>query len=70
MEYKGDNANELTSFSPFPSPFPSFLSGVLLWRLECVGLTTKQPRLTYFQDRGHWSSGHRGAPSILPGTRR
>lgn len=40
------------------------------WGVCCVCVTTKQLELTYFQDRGHWSFGHRGAQSSLPRTHR
>ena len=75
-EGDGGNVSEtvlldrLLSLPSIPSPVPSLLSRVWVSGLESVGLTPKQPKLTYFRDRGHWSSDRRGALSILPRTRR
>ena len=75
-EGDGGNVSEtvlmdrLLSLPSVPSPFPSLLSRVWVSGLESVGATPKQPKLTYFRDRGHWSSDRRGALSILPRTRR
>lgn len=62
--------DRLLSLPSIPSPFPSFLSRVWVSGVESVGLTPKQPKLTYFRDRGHWSSDRRVALSILPRTHR
>ena len=64
-----------TDFFLFPPPFFFLFLGFALRGGVCVfnhqaAQTYILPRLTYFQDRGRWSFGHRGAPAILPRIRR
>jgi hypothetical protein len=65
-----ERTSGLTSFPPY-LPLPAFVPffGFGL-RFKHMYSTTKQLKLTYFQDRGPWFADHREAPSILLHTRR
>lgn len=64
-DFRLSSPHALVSFPSSLLP-PSLPSRVLLWGLGYLCVTPKQLELTYFQDRGHWSSGHTGAQSSLP----